>query len=147
MRQKNLLLIPIVLGIVGLVFAFTIPGTFQCQGTSDCFSGTIIDVPGPRTILVDNIRVHLAMIDVSGAVPSDAIYQIRNLCAVGSTVLVDQDDSMASEVLDSELTGVVYCNGRNLNLALVESPVMSLDMGSCGFSEFADTTWAKKHGC
>jgi len=42
---------------------------------------------------------------------------------------------------------VIYCNGVNLNEAVIESGHAYLSGGFCDKSEFSNTAWAQKYGC
>jgi len=71
---------------------------------------------------------------------------IANLCPVGSSVIVDEDDEQTQDSY-GRIIGVIYCNGVNLNEELVNSEFEYLSRGFCKTSEFAEDEWARKHGC
>ena len=136
--------------VVGLVFAFTIPGTFQCTGTASCMTGKIIKVVDGDTLNIDGGQsIRLALVsapetyEAGGAKATDFM---SGACPVGSTVLIDQDDGQTHGSY-GRLVGVIYCNGQNLNESLLESGHGVLSFEFCDISEFASTSWAQKHGC
>ena len=45
------------------------------------------------------------------------------------------------------MIGVVYCNGMNLNAELLDADLGYIADQFCDSSEFADESWAQKHGC
>ena len=71
---------------------------------------------------------------------------IRNICPVGSKVLVDEDDGQTQGSY-GRIIGVVYCNGMNLNSELLDADLGYMDFRFCNISEFGDSDWAQKHGC
>ena len=148
MRPRQILMVPIALAVIGLAFAFTIPGTFQCKGEAACFSGTVTGIADGGTIVVDGRHVRLALASApdwhseGGAAASF----LEGACPVGSTVLVDEDDGSPGGAY-GQVSGVVYCGGGILNRALLESGHGTLDPGSCRASEFAAEWWAREHGC
>ena len=45
------------------------------------------------------------------------------------------------------IIGVVYCNGVNLNDAILDAGLAALFSTFCSASEFGTTSWAIEHGC
>jgi len=42
---------------------------------------------------------------------------------------------------------VIYCNGFNLNEAILDADLGILSSGFCSSSEFSTHVWAQRHGC
>ncbi len=149
MKSRQLAVIPIVLAVIGVMFAFTIPGTFQCSGEAGCFSGQVTAIVDGDTLKVDGQSVRFALSSApegyeGGAEAATAF--VAGACPVGSTVLVDEDDGQ-QEGTYGRIIGVIYCNGQNLNRALLDSGNGYLPVELCSASEFATTGWAQSHGC
>jgi len=43
--------------------------------------------------------------------------------------------------------GVVFCNGMNLNEAILDAGLAIIDTTFCSQSEFETHAWAQNHGC
>ena len=71
---------------------------------------------------------------------------IQTICPVGSQVLVDEDDGYTKGSF-GRIIGVVYCNDMNLNEELLDANLGYLESRFCDSSEFANDSWAQKHGC
>ena len=149
LKSKQLAIIPIVLAVIGVMFAFTIPGTFQCQGDAACFSGKVTAIVDGDTIKVDGESIRFALASSPEEYEEGgktATLFLENTCPVGSTVLVDEDDGQ-QEGSYGRMIGVVYCNGQNLNQALLDSDNGYLSTEFCDISEFGTTEWAHLYGC
>jgi micrococcal nuclease len=70
------------------------------------------------------------------------------ICAVGSNVLVDENDGQKEGSYD-RLIGVVYCNGSptSINQILVEKGKAVIYEDFCGVSEFGRDKWVSSFGC
>jgi len=120
-----------------------------CYGTALCFTGTVTSVIDGDTIKVDgqSIRFTLASApELNEFNGPEALDFIENLCPVGSTALVDEDDGQTGGSY-GRIIGVIYCNGVNLNEELLDSGLGYLSTDFCDRSEFSTQSWAKKHGC
>lgn len=121
----------------------------DCSGNAQCFSGTVTSVTDGDTIDVDGRAIRFALASAPELNESDgeaARELINSICPRGSTALVDEDDGQTQGSYGRVLA-VVYCNGMNLNAELLNSGLGYLASGFCDQSEFASTSWAKKHGC
>ena len=120
----------------------------DCSGTAKCITGTVTEIIDGDTIKVDGQSIRFALVDApelkrdGGA----ARYFIEELCPVGSTVIVDQDDSQLEDKY-GRMLGVIYCNGLNLNSESLDSGIGDLYSAFCDQSEFATHSWAIKHMC
>ncbi len=58
---------------------------------------------------------------------------------------VDPDNNQ--DLTFGRLVAVVYCEGHNINEAIIANGFATIYQSFCGVSEFADTVWAQKFGC
>ncbi len=121
----------------------------DCSGTARCIVGTVTSVIDGDTIKINGQSIRFALssapeLNESGGMESKEF--IENLCPVGSTALVDEDDLQTNGSY-GRILGVIYCNGVNLNEELVNSEFGYLSTGFCKTSEFAKDEWARKNGC
>ena len=120
----------------------------DCSGTARCITGTVTSVIDGDTIKVDGQTIRFALVDAPELKHDGG--QARNfveeICPVGSTVVVDQDDSQLEDKY-GRILGVIYCNDLNLNKELLDSGLGDLYSAFCDQSEFKDSDWAVKHGC
>ena len=120
-----------------------------CSGNAKCITGIVTKVIDGDTIHVDDqsIRFTLASApELKGFGGVDSRNFIQTICPVGSKVLVDEDDGQTPEG-HSRIIGVVYCNDMILNKELLDADLGYLDSRFCNSSEFANDSWAQKHGC
>lgn len=120
-----------------------------CSGSALCISGTVTRVIDGDTVEVDCQSIRFALssapeMDTDKGVLAKSF--VENLCPTGSQALVDEDDKQ-TEGSYGRIIGVVYCNGINLNEAILESDHGLLSTNFCSKSEFARENWAKKFGC
>ena len=121
----------------------------ECSGTARCITGTVTKIVDGDTIHVDGESVRFALSfapELKGFGGTDSRDFIDTICPVGSEVLVDEDDSQ-TEGSFGRIIGVVYCNGVNLNSELLDAGLGYLADQFCDSSEFANDSWAIKHGC
>jgi len=119
----------------------------ECSGTARCITGTMTQVIDGDTLKIDGQSIRFALssapeLDESGGIKSKEF--IENICPVGSTVLVDEDDGQVQGSY-GRIIGVVYCNGVNLNEELAGSEFGYLTSEFCGSSEFKTHDWARKY--
>ncbi len=121
----------------------------DCSGSARCITGIVTKIVDGDTIHVDGVSVRFALSfapELQGFGGTDSRDFIDTVCPVGSEVLVDEDDSQ-TEGSFGRIIGVVYCNGVNLNSELLDAGLGYLADQFCDSSEFADDSWAIKHGC
>ncbi len=121
----------------------------NCSGTARCITGTVTKIIDGDTIHVDSQSIRFALAsapELSGYGGVESRNFIQTICPVGSTVLVDEDDSQTEGSYD-RIIGVVFCNGVNLNAELLDANLGYLADQFCDSSEFANDLWAQKHGC
>ncbi len=120
-----------------------------CSGNARCITGTVTQVTDGDTINVGNQAIRFALASAPELYENGgnaARKFIEEICPVGSTATVDEDDSQTRGSY-GRIVGVIYCNGVNLNEELVDSGLGYLSTGFCDKSEFANDSWAVKHGC
>ena len=121
----------------------------DCSGVARCIIGKVTQVIDGDTIKVDgqSIRFALSSAPELHEFGGDTAREfIEEICPVGSTVLVDEDDGQTQGSY-GRIIGVIYCNEINLNEELVDSGLGYLSTGFCDKSEFASNIWTIKHGC
>jgi micrococcal nuclease len=137
---------------VGLLLTQTIQtdiSSQECSGTASCITGTVTQVIDGDTLKVDgqSIRFALASAPEMNEFGGDTSREfIQEICPVGSTALVDEDD-MQTKGSYGRIIGVIFCNDLNLNEELVDSGLGDLTISFCNTSEFSNDMWAQKHGC
>jgi len=121
----------------------------KCSGIARCIEGFVTKIVDGDTIHVDGESVRFALSsapELKGFGGMDSRNFIDTICPVGSDVIVDEDDSQ-TEGSYGRIIGVVYCNGLNLNQELLDADLGYLEDQFCDSSEFAEESWAIKHGC
>jgi len=121
----------------------------ECAGTARCITGSVTKIIDGDTIHVngESIRFSLSSApELSGFGGVESRDFIDTICPVGSDVIVDEDDGQTGESY-GRIIGVIYCNGMNLNSELLDADLGYLEERFCDSSEFANDSWAQKHGC
>lgn len=121
----------------------------ECSGTALCVTDAVKKIVDGDTIYVGDYKVRLSLTNTpekkqSGFAEAKAF--TKNLCPIGSTVIVDQDDKQPFDKY-KRVVGKVICDGSNLNEELLENGHASIVKQYCKKSEFASEDWAKKFGC
>ena len=118
----------------------------DCSGKARCFTGKVTDVIDGDTIRVgaQSIRFSLASTpELNEFGGLDAKQFVERICPVGSDALVDEDDGQ-TEGSYGRIVAVIYCNGINLNEAVIEQGFGTVDTRFCDKSEFKNEEWT---GC
>ena len=123
--------------------------TLNCSGDAQCLTGTVSKIIDGDTIKVDGqaIRFVLASApELKGYGGTDSRDFIETLCPVGSSVIIDEDDS---QILGSygRIIAKITCNDVILNSELLDANLGFLELRFCDSSEFRNEEWAQKHGC
>ena len=121
----------------------------DCSGSARCFTGIVTQVIDGDTIKVEGQSIRFALtstpeLNEFGGV--EAKNFIEEICFVGSSALVDEDDGQ-TEGSYGRIIAVIYCNGFNLNEAILDADLGILSSGFCSSSEFSTHVWAQRHGC
>ena len=120
-----------------------------CSGSAKCFIGTVTKIIDGHSIHVDDQYVRFALSSapfVKTSAGMDSKNLIETICPIGSNVLVDEDDGQPPEG-HNRIIGVVHCNDMILNKELLDSTLGYLSDRFCDSSEFANSSWAQRHGC
>ncbi|NOJ29453.1 MAG: nuclease [Nitrososphaeraceae archaeon] len=109
--------------------------------------GIVNHVVDGDTLDINDIRIRLALIDTpergqEGYMESKEF--VKNLC-LNKKGEVDIDDGQRRGDRYGREIGVVYCDGINLNNALVENNLTQIYKEYCDISEFSDEKWAKPY--
>jgi endonuclease YncB( thermonuclease family) len=121
----------------------------DCLGEAQCFEGKVEKIIDGNSLLVGDQSVRFSLSSapqLKGYGGVDARDFLETLCPVGSDVTVDEDDGQIIGVY-GRLVGVVYCGENILNQEILDANIAYLETRFCDSSEFANTTWAIKHGC
>jgi len=144
------ILILIIAGIYVLVFVFLLIDFDQeCMGNARCISGKVTQITDGDTIQVDGQSIRFALTSTPELFEENGILAkefVENVCPVGSSVFVDEDDGQTKGSF-GRIIGVVYCNGETLNQLVLESGNGKISTEFCSESEFSNTEWAKSNGC
>ncbi|MGD8708057.1 MAG: thermonuclease family protein [Nitrosopumilaceae archaeon] len=126
-----------------------IPKERQCTGDARCISGFVTRVIDGDTIVVGDKSIRFALVNTPEWGDYDytqAQYYIETICPIGSKVLVDEDDGQTQGSF-GRIIAKIYCNELNLNEEILEVGHAEILPQFCEVSEFAQESWAKKHGC
>ena len=121
----------------------------RCSGTEGCFTGVVTRVVDGDTLDVNGERIRLVLVNAperdTREGPASTEY-LRQLCPVGSTALVDQDDLQRTDAYGRTLA-VVWCGDRRVNEELIRAGHARLYRRFCRQSEFGMEPWALELGC
>lgn len=122
----------------------TVPEDPRCMGTASCIVGKVTRVIDGDTLIVDDVRVRLALVDTHEVEHSsgDVIRSIvAAVCQTGSDATIDEDDGQ-TEGSYGRMLGVVWCGSINLNEFLVDIGYGNIITRYCQVSEFNGEMWA-----
>jgi len=120
-----------------------------CSGTALCLTGKVQTVIDGDTIYIDGYKIRLSLTNTPERYEegySEATTFTRNLCSVGSEILVDQDDCQPYDRYGRVL-GKVFCIDKLLNEELLENNHAWILTQYCSKSEFSKESWATMYGC
>ena len=119
-----------------------------CSGSASCLPGYVTEIIDGDTIKVDGQSIRFALVDAYEMNDEKGIAArdfVASICPVESSVLVDEDDGQTQGSY-GRILAVIYCNGTNLNEAVLEKGHAVIDERFCTDSEFSSEEWAK-NGC
>ena len=108
--------------------------------------GIVNHVVDGDTLDINDVRVRLALVDTPEREQygyEEAKDFVKNLC-LNKKGKVDIDDGQRRGDRYGREIGVVYCDGININKALVENNLAKIYIRYCDISEFAKEEWAIK---
>lgn len=118
----------------------------NCSGNARCFTGQVTGVVDGDTISVDGQSIRFALAstpEINTPMGLAAKQFVLQTCPLGSKVKVDEDDGQTQGSY-GRMIAVIYCNGVNLNQAVIEKGFGHLSFAYCDNSEFSDNAWS---GC
>lgn len=116
------------------------------SGNAEYFSGKVTGIIDGDTIKVDGKSVRLALAstpELNTAMGQAAKNFVQEICPMGSSVTVDEDDGQTQGSY-GRIIAKVTCNGVNLNQAIIEKGYGHLSFSFCDESEFSGDAWS---GC
>ena len=153
-RQVKILLLLVSLAVAAFQYFFRagdVPESNdpRCNGVAACFAGPVTRVVDGDTLDVRTERIRLVLVDAPERAtrfgPAATEY-LRELCPVGSTALVDQDDQQKTDNY-GRMLGVVWCGESRANEAIIRAGHARLYNRFCRQSEFGLQLWAVTLGC
>ena len=120
----------------------------RCTGTAHCITGNVTRVIDGDTIMIDDIRVRLALVNTDDTDTSRGVIAktiVGAVCQTGSHAVIDQDDGQTQGSY-GRMLGVVWCGEVNLNGFLMEIDFGRIDTRFCDASEFSGEPWAAACG-
>ena len=130
----------------------TSPNSDLVTTSSSNFSGTVTKVIDGDTLDVTTtegeiITVRLALIDAPETDESgfDEAKNFMTEKCLDKSSEVDPDNNQG--LTYGRTVAVVYCEGVNVNEAILDNGFADVYQDFCDVSEFADSNWAQEHGC
>lgn len=122
-----------------------------CQGSGDCFHGTVTKVVDGDTLDIDNVRIRLALVNTPETYQdgyTQAKQFVETNCGIGTHAMVDADDGQKSGSYGT-MIGLVFCENLipSLNKAVLTSGNAEIQPRYCDVSEFSGKDWAQQYGC
>ena len=121
----------------------------RCSGAAACFAGPVTRIVDGDTLDVSGERIRLVLVNAPERAtrfgPAATEY-LRELCPVGSTALVDQDDLQQTDDY-GRMLAVVWCGETRVNEAIIRAGHARLYERFCRQSEFGLELWAVALGC
>ena len=120
--------------------------------TSSNFGGTVSRVIDGDTLDLtttegETITIRLALIDAPETEESgfDKAKNFMTELCLNKNVEIDPDNNQG--LTYGRTVAVVYCEGINVNEAILENGFADIYQDFCDVSEFAYANWAQEHGC
>ena len=130
-----------------------VPNKPSCKGIATCFYTTVTNIVDGDTIDVNDgantVRIRLALTNTperGQPLYNQAVQFTANLCSVGETVGIDEDDGQRKGSYD-RMIAKVFCDDKILNAELLYADLAVIDQRFCNESEFAKEDWAEQYGC
>jgi endonuclease YncB( thermonuclease family) len=122
----------------------------QCQGNELCLIEKVVKIIDGDTIYLDGgykIRLSLTNTPERHELGFYEASQFTvDMCPVGTSVIVDQDDKQPYDVYD-RILGKVTCGDKVLNSELLYAGHANILTRYCHTSEFSGEIWAREFGC
>lgn len=111
------------------------------------FEGTVTYIVDGDTLDINDNRIRLSLVNTPERGQEgymDAKKLLQNLC-LNKKGEVDIDDGQRRGDRYGREVGVVYCDGINVNKALMENSLAIIYSRYCDISEFSNEEWAKPY--
>lgn len=134
------------MAVVVLFVSNLYTGPAEEQDNNIELEGIVNHVVDGDTLDINNVRVRLALVDTPERGQdgyNEAKDFVKNLC-LNKKGQVDIDDGQRRGDRYGREIAVVYCDGININKALVENNLAKIYIRYCDVSEFAKEKWAIK---
>lgn len=121
----------------------------NCAGSGLCIYARVEKIVDGDTLYVEGYKVRLSLTNTpeSNQVGfSEATQFTKNLCPIGSLVIIDQDDQQQYDSY-GRLLGKVFCDKKILNSELLYNGHANILTKYCQASEFSKESWAQQYGC
>jgi micrococcal nuclease len=150
--KRKIKLLFIVISILIIIVYFSIyaidntnPPTEHKKYNNIEFEGTVTYVVDGDTLDIDDNRIRLSLVNTPERGQEgymEAKRLVQNLC-LNKEGQVDIDDGQRSGDRYGREVGIVYCDGINVNKALIENDLAIIYSRYCHISEFSNEEWAK----
>jgi len=120
-----------------------------CLGTKLCVSEMVTKVVDGDTLYTNSYKIRLSLTNTPEKGETgftEATDFTKNLCPIGSEILIDQDDKQPIDQY-GRILAKVFCNKKILNAEILENNYGTILTQYCSQSEFSNEDWAKKFGC
>lgn len=147
-KKAVLVIVGVIAVIAGLSLIIPKPDV-GCECMARCIQGKVTQIIDGDTIRVEATLIRFTLSsapEMNTDAGKDARNFVEGICPVGSSVTVDEDDGQTQGSY-GRILGVIYCNGQNLNEKILDEGHGVIAKQFCQVSEFADSPWAKRHGC
>jgi micrococcal nuclease len=150
-KSKRLLFIVIIMLIIISFFIYALYKTNYTQENKKHedieFEGTVNHVVDGDTLDINDNRIRLSLVNTpergqEGYMKAKKL--VQNLC-LNKKGEVDIDDGQRRGDRYGRDIGVVYCDGININKALVDNNLAIINSRYCDISEFSNEEWAKRY--
>lgn len=120
-----------------------------CKGKTICDIELVTKIVDGDTLYTKSYKIRLSLTNTPEKGDygfSEATQFTANLCPVGSSITIDQDDLQPYDRY-GRLVGKVFCGEKTLNSELLYNNHANILTSYCNTSEFSNESWAKEFGC
>jgi len=120
-----------------------------CKGKTICDIELVTKIVDGDTLYTKSYKIRLSLTNTPEKGDygfSEATQFTANLCPVGSSITIDQDDLQPYDRY-GRLVGKVFCGEKTLNSELLNNNHANILTSYCNTSEFSNESWAKEFGC
>ena len=120
-----------------------------CKGKTICDTELVTKIVDGDTLYTKSYKIRLSLTNTPEKGDygfSEATQFTANLCPLGSSITIDQDDLQPYDRY-GRLVGKVFCGEKTLNSELLYNNHANILTSYCNTSEFSNESWAKEFGC